>query len=68
MTQPPTNLKTTCPLCGGESFEWGRVIAHSLQYVNDRESFWEKLKRGLRGTMPARKCNTCKNVQIFAQE
>lgn len=52
-----------CHICGSQEFIWGRFLGDQCYWLYFRQNggFWgdgEKLS--------ARKCNKCKNVQLFA--
>jgi hypothetical protein len=65
MSDPRSQPQSACPFCGGETFEWGHVMADSAHFVREDDSFWKQMKRSFHGKLLARKCTTCKNVQLY---
>jgi hypothetical protein len=59
---------TLCPVCGGDKFTWGitrgygpsAFLADTAGAVKKFFSIGEKMK--------ARKCDSCKNIQLFTVE
>jgi predicted nucleic-acid-binding Zn-ribbon protein len=55
-----------CPICGGRSYSRGSLTAQGINFTPDDASLASKLFRvGVK--LPARRCNTCGNVQLFAK-
>jgi hypothetical protein len=55
-----------CHICVGRSYSWGSLAAHGLSFTPDDASILAKAFRfGV--TLPARRCDNCGNVQIFAR-
>jgi len=55
-----------CPVCDGHTYTWGTLAAHGINFQPDNAS---RLRQWLwRGgfTIPARRCDVCGNVQLFA--
>ncbi len=61
-----TQNETPCPVCGKTSYLWSKVIGRDLQYIPPEAFFWETMLRG--GIIPARLCNNCGNIQLFAKD
>ncbi len=57
--------RTSCPLCGGNTFTWG--VARGRDWFKFRADNVGFLARNFGGqTVKARKCDSCGNVQLFA--
>lgn len=55
-----------CPACGGRSYSWGQLQAHSFRFVPDEGSFWHRYFRG-GWRLRARRCDECGNLQVFTE-
>ncbi len=56
-----------CPNCGHDSFSWGVVRGHyDMKFIDSNAGFLSKIT--VLGGQPvnARKCNFCRNIQLFA--
>lgn len=60
-----THPEPGCHVCGNTSYSWGKISAQSLHYEAEEASFWERVFN-LGYTLPARLCNQCGNLQLFA--
>ena len=54
-----------CPICGKTSYSWGQVVAQNLKYVPQEAGFFGR-NFNLSYNVPARLCNSCGNIQMFA--
>lgn len=58
--------KLPCPVCGESSYSWGSVAGHyPLKYKDEDVGFWEKHTAFGGARVKVRKCNTCRNLQLF---
>jgi hypothetical protein len=55
--------RNPCPLCGSEKFTWGATGIYPMTFRPD-DAGW--FSGGLR--VKARKCDSCRNIQLFAVE
>jgi hypothetical protein len=55
-----------CHVCGGSVYTWGGLGANGINFTPDDASFLAKFFR-FGGTLPARRCDNCGNIQIFAR-
>ncbi len=53
-----------CPICGAQTFRWGRTVieANDWLYFRQEDGFWGDGEK-----LTARKCLTCRNVQLFTE-
>ncbi len=56
-----------CPFCGGSSFTWGVLQSQGIRFVPD-EVGWLGRTFGMGSDMRARRCDGCRNVQLFDVE
>lgn len=55
-----------CPNCGKDSFTWGVVRGHyDMKFIDDNAGFWSKITVFGGQPVGARKCNYCRNIQLF---
>ncbi len=57
--------KQTCPMCGHEKFEKGRLRSHGIKFLPDTAS-WVKKQFSGAYSIEARRCTNCGNVQMYA--
>jgi hypothetical protein len=60
----PSQNQPKCPICQGDQFEWGNLIAHGLQFHPEKESWLEK-NFTFGYSIRTRVCLSCGNLQLF---
>jgi len=55
-----------CPICGGESFNWGYTTGHTSSGFRFRGNDDEKFTHGK--WVKARECVRCGNIQFFTRD
>ena len=59
--------RMSCPLCGGDKFTWGLVRGECrLQFKSDDAGWWVKNTAIGGQQIRARRCDSCRNIQLFA--
>ena len=53
-----------CPLCGSKEFVSGQVSAQGLSFKSDDTGFFAR-NFTLSTSLRARRCDRCRNVQLF---
>jgi uncharacterized UBP type Zn finger protein len=56
----------SCPICGENRYEWGRLQADSLGFHTRDTRIFQWLWAKFQSQLIACKCERCKNVQLFA--
>jgi uncharacterized OB-fold protein len=60
------NLEQPCPNCGSRSYTWGTFTAGGLSFMPDNAWIWEYWRKLFQCKLPARRCDDCGNIQLFA--
>lgn len=60
-------LRPTCFYCGGDTFSWGELREQGPVGWKDGTGSWLDRAFTPRETIRARLCNTCGNIQLFAE-
>ena len=60
----------SCPLCGSDKFTWGVAVGHYPFKFRPDNAGWLTKNTTIFGgqEIKARKCDSCRNIQLFAAE
>ncbi len=58
-----------CSVCGDRNYSWGSIFPQSLKFVaEDDTSLGNSIGALMLKKVPARLCNSCGNIQMFAAD